>query len=100
MESTRQDLGVSPSQRPAIPADAVQAGAKTTDSDLAISNALDSAAPGRGMMHEPRPSMARWIRRSIVSDLVERYGQHAVDRHWLRLEEALDRATTARKVAA
>lgn len=100
MTPARGYPGVPCLQRPAIPADAAQRGMTTTDSDRTASDTIDSAAPGAGMTHEPRPSMARWVRRSIVSDLVGRYGQRAVDRHWLRLEEALDRAVEARKVAA
>lgn len=87
---TNQVPGVSRPQRRTISAPDAQPGTTTTDTDLQPSVESRSAAPGAGMTHEPRPSMARWARQSIVADLTRRYGAAAVDRHWRRLEGALD----------
>ena len=99
MESTTHDPRVSAPQRRGISHGAPQRDTATTDSDGGASYAPVSSLPGVAGTHEPRPSMVRWVRQSIVADLQQRHGQRAVDRHWLRVEDALDRALRAPKVA-
>ena len=98
MESTTHDPRVSPPRRRGISHGAPQRTTATTDSGHGLSGAFDSAARERAGTHVSRPSMVRWVRQSIVADLRERYGHCAVDRHWLRVEDALDRALRAPKV--